>query len=106
MDEIGRIDDGNLEYVVFWDCEEKRPRVQRDYDFTPMRPDQSVHDTLFEVFGSRKRITELMVGCRTACRTALPFEYSMVRDLTWKELKDLGLYLNFRVSAQFPSPRG
>jgi len=99
MDEIGRIDDGNTEYVVFWDSEEKRPRVQRDYDFSPIRPDQNVQDTLLEVFGSRKRITELMVGRRY---TALPFEYDMVRDLTWKELKDLGLYITFRVSAPFP----
>jgi len=93
MNEIGRIEDGNNEYVVYWDSEEKRPRIQIDYDFTPMRADQRVQDTLEHVFGVKKRITDLVVGRYSG----LPFEYAMVRDLSWKELKDLGMYVTFRV---------
>jgi hypothetical protein len=94
MDEIGRVDEGNNEYVVYWDSEEKRPRIQIEYDFTAMRADQRVQDTLECVFGVKKRITELVVGRYSG----LAFEYAMVRDLTWKELKDLGMYVTFRVA--------
>jgi hypothetical protein len=94
MNEIARIDEGNYEHIVYWDSEEKRPRIQVGDEFVPVRPDRSVQDTLTDVFGTKKRIGDVVVGRRYA---ALPFECTMVRDLSWKELRDIGMYVTFRI---------
>lgn len=92
MNEIARVDEGNNEYIVYWDSEDECPRIQMDCIFVAMGVNKRITDTMFDVFGERKRIGDLVVGRRYA---GLPFEYTMVRDLTWKELKHM--YVTFRV---------
>ena len=94
MDEIARIDCRNDEYIVYWDSEEKRPRIQMDCDFIPMSADCSVQQTLEHVFGEKKKIGDLVVNRHYP---GLPFEFAMVRDSTWKQLMDRGMYVTFRV---------
>ena len=92
MNEIARVDEGNNEYIVYWDSEDGCPRIQMDCIFVAMDANKSVSQTLFNVFGETKRIGDLVVGRRYS---GLPFEYTMVRDFTWKELKHM--YVTFRV---------
>jgi hypothetical protein len=94
MDEIARIDYGNNEYIVYWDSEEHRPRIQMDFDFRPMNPHCSVQQSLEDVFGEKKKIGDLVVNRHYP---GLPSEFAMVRDSTWKQLMDHGMYVTFRV---------
>ena len=94
MDEIARIDEGNNEYIVYWDSEEKRPRIQMDFDFKAMNAQSSIQQTLEHVFGEKKNIGDLVIN-RT--RPGLPYEFEFVRDATWKQVMDYGMHVTFRV---------
>jgi len=95
MDEIARIDYKNDEFIVYWDSEEKRPRIQLDHDFTGMNPHCSVGQTLEDVFGVKKKIGDLVMN-RT--RPGLPHEFAFVGDSTWKQIMERNVHVSFRVS--------
>ena len=94
MDEIARIDEGNNEHIVYWDFEEKRPRIQLAHDFTGLNTQCSIQQTLEHVFGEKKRITSLVID-RT--RPGLPFEFAFVRDSTWKQVMEYAKHVSFRI---------
>lgn len=94
MDEIARIDEGNNEYIVYWDSEEKRPRIQLEHDFTGLNTQCSIQQTLEHVFGEKKRITSVVIN-RT--HPGLPFEFAFVRDSTWKQVMEYAKHVSFRI---------
>ena len=94
MDEIVRIDWKNDEFIVYWDSEEKRPRIQLEHDFTGLNTQCSIQQTLEHVFGEKKRITSVVIN-RT--HPGLPFEFAFVRDSTWKQVMEYAKHVSFRI---------
>jgi hypothetical protein len=94
MDEIGRIDCKNDEFIVYWDSEEKTPRIQLEHDFMRLNTECSIRQTLEHVFGVKKNIGDLVVN-RT--RPGFPHEFAFVGDSTWKKLMESKMHVSFRV---------
>ena len=94
MDEIGRIDCKNDEFIVYWDSEENTARIQMDHDFMRLSSECSIQQTLEHVFGAKKNISNLVMN-RT--RPGLPYEFAFVRDSTWKQIMESKMHVWFRV---------
>jgi hypothetical protein len=94
MDEIGRIDYKNEEFIVYWDSEENTARIQLEHDFMRLNIHCPIHQTLEHIFGVKKNISDLVMN-RT--RPGLPHEFTFVRDSTWKQIMESKLHVWFRV---------
>jgi hypothetical protein len=94
MDEIGRIDCKNDEFIVYWDSEENTARIQLEHDFMRLSSECSVRQTLEHIFGVKKNIGDLVMN-RT--RPGLLHEFAFVRDSTWKQIMESKTHVSFRV---------
>ena len=94
MDEIGRIDWKNDEFIVYWDSEENNARIQLEHDFMRLNTECSIQQTLEHIFGVKKWISDLVIN-RT--RPGLAFEFAFVSDSTWKQLMERKMHVSFRV---------
>ena len=94
MDEIGRIDCKNYEFIVYWDSEENTARIQLEHDFMRFGAECSIQQTLEHIFGAKKNISDLVMN-RT--RPGLSHEFAFVSNSTWKHIMESKIHVWFRV---------